>query len=212
MSTLLLITSCGERHAPKAVSPTAIEHLQLNVDTLNGLPRELCKPVQPQVKDEAQSVASVARDKNWVLVTRTEHSGTDVVAIFRTYYSTNRLPRTPIELGCGKSLSLLPNTTNAKSCPQSVRIAAEVTSGVIEIGNHPVTLVDFHEDWDGGSGGTLVTGQIAGETLKLTEVTVSPDSGSSERRKTLTTTYDLCDFSREVLETTAGAFVLRLIE
>jgi len=83
---------------------------------------------------------------------------------------------------------------------------------VIEIGNHPVTLVDFHEDWDGGSGGTLVTGQIAGETLKLTEVTVSPDSGSSERRKTLTTTYDLCDFSREVLETTAGAFVLRLIE
>jgi hypothetical protein len=87
------------------------------------------------------------------------------------------------------------------------RIVAQIDSERTEITQTPVRLLDFREDWDGGSGGTLVSAQIKSGWLQVTNTTVSPGANDGELHSSVVDTFELSGFRRAEVATNVAPLV-----
>jgi hypothetical protein len=188
------------------------EAIVVDVAALGQSPRRLCTRGNTPDEAEPRVWASAERNEKWVIVTRREQGEGEDGRTWRYYFAVDRMPAAPVELGCGRlRLHAVRVEEKTVSRPLLSRAWVEALSTVSEVGSKPITLVDFHEDSDGGSGGTLVKGQIDGHILRLTETVVSPGSTSSESHWTTITEFDLRGLTREVVETKAATLVVRTV-
>jgi hypothetical protein len=202
-----------------AGSPKDGDAIVVDVAALEQTPHRLCASRQTTDDAEPRVWATAERGEKWVIVTRREQGEAENGQTWRHYFPLEQIPDALVELGCGRlrlhaSRPLRADASRAEgtaSRPSPSRVWVEVLSRVSEVGATPVTLVDFHEDWDGGSGGTVVQGQIDGHTLRLTEAAVSPGSNSNVAHWTTITEFDLRGLTREVVETKVATIVVSTV-
>ena len=207
-AVLLGLGGCGAGQQPGAGRSSADGDVVVDVATLTQAPRRLCASAQLRGEEEPRVWASVQRDAKWIIVVRAERGEGDSGQTWRHYFPADLAPEAPVELGCGRLLLRSARSESLVGRSSSPRVWAQALSTQSEVGATPVTLVDYHEDWEGGSGGTLVVGRVDGDRLRLTETSVSPGSGSMERRWTTTTEFDLRGLTREVVETSVASIVV----
>ena len=94
---------------------------------------------------------------------------------------------------------------SARAVPN--RIVAQIDSRRIAIGSEPVVVLDFREDWDGGSGGTLMTARIAGGKLWVTTNQVSRGPRGRGETTTDEKEFGLAGFRKATVKTPGGTVV-----
>jgi len=190
--------------------------LRVAVADLAETPIELCPSGEkgsgnPQVSGSTAAPrysASVKRDRGWVVI-GDERNASDDRSMTRTHVLAAHPPHDSLELGCGRKLLLLPaKEVSVGDTAIPLRVVAEVGSEKIEIRSTEVTLLDLREDWDGGSGGAMVTAKIERNRLRVTSVKVSPGAGNGNAHARTIDEFDLSGFRRETVETDAGTVVI----
>jgi len=210
---------CASFRAPSGLANSSTHGdtlIRVAVEDVAETPRELCpsgdkgygKPQADGAIAAPRYSASVRRERHWVVIDL-ERNAPDDRSITRTHVVAAHPPQDPLELGCGRKLLFLPaNEVAVGTTALPLRVVAEVSSEKIEISSKEVTLLDLRKDWDGGSGGTMVTAKVERNRLRVTSVTVSPGVGDGNAYARTIDEFDLFGFRRESLETDAGTVVI----
>jgi hypothetical protein len=186
--------------------------VNLKVDALKDAPIELCPQTRTSEESDTsttQGTASARRDRDWIVIAtgKTKENGARELSV--RYFDARNPPPSPIALGCDKALLLEPNrTARPAKTPSPANVCAKLEGRLIPLSNEDVTLFDMREDWEGGSGGTLLMARLLPATLRLTETSVSRGANSSELRTTTVTEYDRSGIAHEEVQTPAGLLVL----
>jgi len=107
-------------------------------------------------------------------------------------------------LGCASAPEKSGNGS-ARAVPR--RVVAQVDSHQVDIGTEPVVVLDYHQDWDGGSGGTLMTARIGDGKLRVTTKQVSRGPHSRAETSTDEKEFGLAGFRKATVRTPGGTVV-----
>lgn len=224
----LLVVGCSRArvtpNTPAALGkghngPTEGPALRLALADVKETERELCPTSDQSTEGRGTNgkdlptlqSASVKRERDWVVVTVNRQEGEDS-SITRTHVLARRPHQISVALGCGRSLLLIPSPRTAPvDSAAPARIVAQVDSELTYVTSAPVTLLDSHEDWDGGSGGTLMTAQLKNGWLQVTSETVSPGSNGGESHSTVVDTFELSGFRRAQIADGADPWVFMAV-
>ena len=199
-----------------ASSPRTIH---LPIREVTATPRDLCPTAAPGSESrpsnakgpEVRRSASVKRDRDWIVITVDESDGT-LTTSRRTHLSVTRAHYENMDLGCGRTLLIEPGSAQPTALPPSPsHIVAEAGSQRTEISSVRAKLVDFHEDWDGGSGGMSIEARVKDGWLEVSTADVYRHSQNGEGHAYVVDAFDLSAFRSETMESPMGPIIFTAV-
>jgi hypothetical protein len=193
--------------------------IHLPIREVTVTPRDLCPTAAPGSESrplnakgpEVRRSASVKRDRDWIVITVDESDGT-LATSRRTHLSATRAHYKTMDLGCGRTLLLEPGSAQPTALPPPPsHIVAEAGSQRTEIASAQVELVDFHEDWDGGSGGMSIEARVKDGWLEVSTTDVYRHPQSGEGHASVVDAFDLSAFRSEKIESPMGPIIFTAV-